>query len=149
MTSSPGFFSLETPEDLMDKLRHDYKRICSNPVDSYAAFDFFVTARHLPEWLKRSGRPSPPLTDSTVAAALEIAGQIGNGAKHFVLEHKVKATEVHSGVFDPALFDPNIFDTDNLLITLNASDAAVIGQDTISVTELGSRVMAHWNTVFT
>ncbi len=46
-----GFFALRTPQDLLAKLRHDHARLVDNPIDSYAAFDFFVTANHLVDWI--------------------------------------------------------------------------------------------------
>jgi hypothetical protein len=45
-----GIFALRTAKDLFGKLEHDLVRVKKNPADSYAAFDFFVTAFHLKEW---------------------------------------------------------------------------------------------------
>jgi len=39
---------LQTPKNLLDKLQFDFARIKANPLDVYAAFDFFVTAEHVP-----------------------------------------------------------------------------------------------------
>ena len=41
-----GLFDLNTPQDLLRKLKHDYQRIIQSPTDMFAAFDFFVTAPH-------------------------------------------------------------------------------------------------------
>jgi hypothetical protein len=38
-----GFGNLQHPVDLFRKLEHDRKRMISDPSDTYAAFDFFVT----------------------------------------------------------------------------------------------------------
>jgi hypothetical protein len=46
-----GVFELRTPEDLLGKLRVDLKRLEADPLDQYAAFDFFVSASHMPDWL--------------------------------------------------------------------------------------------------
>lgn len=46
-----GLFNLQTPRDLLKKAEHDLGRLQLNPHDVYAAWDFFVTIRHLPEWL--------------------------------------------------------------------------------------------------
>ena len=46
-----GIFALSTVDDLFAKARRDLDRLRNDPADSYAAFDFFVTARHIPDWL--------------------------------------------------------------------------------------------------
>ena len=51
MSEFKGFYSLETPDDLFQKLRHDFERIKSNPMDVYAAFDFVVSADHMVDWV--------------------------------------------------------------------------------------------------
>ncbi len=42
---------LITPKYLLRKLEHDYARVQRNPRDTYAAFDFFVTAEHMVDWV--------------------------------------------------------------------------------------------------
>ncbi len=46
-----GIFELRTPRALLDKAVHDLERLRQDPTDAYAALDFFVTARHLPDWI--------------------------------------------------------------------------------------------------
>lgn len=46
-----GFATLQTAGDLLRKVRHDYQRLRSAPEDAYAAFDFFVSAYHMLDWL--------------------------------------------------------------------------------------------------
>jgi hypothetical protein len=45
-----GLFGLRDPHDFLKKLKHDAQRLELNAVDSYAAFDFFVTANCLVDW---------------------------------------------------------------------------------------------------
>ncbi len=47
--SDGGIFELRTPQALLDKAVHDLERLRQDPSDAYAAFDFFVSARHMPE----------------------------------------------------------------------------------------------------
>ena len=54
MNKFKGFFELQTAQDLLRKLRHDSQRVKQSPMDSYAAFDFFVTAHHMLEWRYRN-----------------------------------------------------------------------------------------------
>lgn len=71
----------------MAKLAHDFERIRAAPDDSYAAFDFFVTAEHIVDWLI----PDKPDHDQSVARKvkrasselLKITSHLANGAKHF------------------------------------------------------------------
>ena len=43
-----GLFDLTTPEHLLNKLEREYERLKENPADADHAFNFFVTAEHLP-----------------------------------------------------------------------------------------------------
>lgn len=81
-----GIFQLTTAQDLVAKARHDIARMRSDPNDAYAAFDFFVTVRHLPDWLypndptKREGLFSQYIE-------LRICRHLADGAKHFEVTH--------------------------------------------------------------
>ena len=146
-----GFFALREPLDLLEKLRYDYRRLEREPTDSYAAFDFFVTASHMHEWLQRSGvsweKPTAPHTLAAYQAAYHLCGEIGNGAKHFVMEHKeLEGHEVRAGVFDPVVFDPRVFDVGSLVLHLNAADAAVFGMESITALQLAVTVLSYWDT---
>ncbi len=46
-----GFFELSTPADLFRKLEVEYEGLESSPNDTYRAFNFFVTATHLADWI--------------------------------------------------------------------------------------------------
>jgi hypothetical protein len=49
MAKERGVFELPTPHDLLRKLRFDFGRFEAYPLEQYAAFDFFVSASHLPD----------------------------------------------------------------------------------------------------
>ena len=55
MSQLDGILALRQPSDLLWKLEADLDRLKSaGPISQeaqYAAYDFFVTAEHLPEWL--------------------------------------------------------------------------------------------------
>ena len=91
-----GVFDLRSPEQLLEKLEADFKRVMADPLDSYAAFDFFVTAWHLVEW------KHPPTCDGAARSALlarcpilRVCEHIAVGAKHF--EPDPKATRERRG----------------------------------------------------
>jgi hypothetical protein len=132
-----GFFKLRTPRDLLEKARRDLGRRRKNPLDEDAAFDFFVTARHVPDWLaKNGGAPASDLFNQHVE--LRICRHIADGAKHFEATHsnhkQVDRTDAVAGGFRATAFQSSAFQTGNLWITLDPSDAATIS--------LGSKVEA-------
>jgi len=92
-----GFFDLQSPKDLLVKARVDLDRFQSDPLSTYAAFDFFVAIRHLPDWM----HPDDPESKQRTALAeeqrktlferhveLRISRHIADGAKHFVATHR-------------------------------------------------------------
>ncbi|MGQ3685240.1 MAG: hypothetical protein ACUBOA_09600 [Candidatus Loosdrechtia sp.] len=72
MSTYKGFGELKVPRDLLNKLEHDIKRMENSPQDQYAAFDFFVTAEHLVDWVhpdnkdKRTQLRSSPKTSEVL-----------------------------------------------------------------------------------
>ena len=82
MNKYQGLGELKLPADLVKKLKHDLERLKNSPQDQYAAFDFFITAEHILDWIypnnwneRKKHRSSVPL--------LRITSHIPNGAKHF------------------------------------------------------------------
>jgi|RhiMethySRZTD1v2_1073278.scaffolds.fasta_scaffold218380_2 hypothetical protein len=146
MSQLNGFFSLQTPEDLLGKLEADFNRFCeANPtsVDAqYAAFDFFVTAEHLPDWLSRTRGGS--LTQHRTCPDGALISHVANGAKHFRVDPQrhttVRDTRSHPGVFDPNVFDPLVFDVPRLVLDLENGIS-------IAVMEVAKRVVDHWRSV--
>lgn len=144
-----GFFNLRTPVDMFAKLRHDYQRLQSAPADSATAFDFFVTAHHLVDWL----HPKDPAAQRhlrSTAAVPRICEHLANGAKHFSLNRRhesIAHADAPSPVFDGQRCDPAIFDTEpTLLITLEGDEAAAMGQASFTAPQLAQRVLAYWKT---
>jgi hypothetical protein len=124
-----GLFGLQTPEDLLAKAHRDYKRMLAQPMDHDAAFDFFVTARHIPEWLERVGRG----TEASALAQhvqLRIARHIADRAKHFEVTAKhhrqVEGTTATAAAWAPFSWEwwkPRAWSEDALVIALSAADA--------------------------
>lgn len=77
-----GIFELSTVDDLFAKARHDLGRLRHDPTDSYAAFDFFVTARHIPDWLypNDKGRIDHLFRENL---ELRVCRHIADQGKHF------------------------------------------------------------------
>lgn len=87
MTQVRGFFQLSTPDDLLAKLEWDFLRMNKALSDPYAAFDFFVTAEHMRDWLfpgKEGRKQREALRESS--SILQMVSHIATGAKHLVPE---------------------------------------------------------------
>ncbi len=153
MTTFQGFASLATPKDLLEKLRHDLKRLESAPADPYPAFDFFVTAEHLLDWFYPDSASPKNRTIREqfrkTEALLSVTSHLANGMKHFkttaVQHQSVSDVHVKKGIFDDKLFDRRIFDTDRLLVELTGADAVALGAQ-LTALELARRVLKYWET---
>lgn len=142
-----GFFELRTPQDLLEKLRHDHERLGRNPIDSYAAFDFFVTANHLVDWCSPSASRKQFRDNRRADVLPRLCEPLADGAKHFLLSsaHQgVEATTERDGFIQADFVDPAAFDVGELLVTLEPIEAGELGRPTISANDLASRVLAYW-----
>jgi hypothetical protein len=143
-----GIGTLERPEDLLEKLRHDLVRIRGNRTDSYAAFDFFVTAEHMLDWvLPGSANGAERKARRQSSQLLQIVSHLANGSKHFVAEAKhhqsVQHVDVVGGAFDPRAFNSAGFDTGELFVTLEQGLASSFGAS-VSVAILAEQVLGYW-----
>jgi hypothetical protein len=150
-----GIFELRTPNDLLLKLEADFKRVEADALDSFAAYDFFVTAWHLVEW------KHPPSTDAAGRAALlarapvlRVCEHLAVGAKHFEPDQSrhtsVADTESSSvwaqGVWAPGTWAPEVWAGD-LVVRLDGAARAVLG-DQLTVRELAQIVIDVWKREF-
>jgi hypothetical protein len=150
-----GFATLTSPVELLMKLQHDLSRMEQDLANPYPAFDFFVTAEHLLDWLyPDSAKPTNKQTRAQKRQnepLLRVTSHLANGAKHFQTtashHNSVDNLRVHDGAFDAEVFDPGVFDTDCLLVELQRADATVLGQQ-ITAIELARRVLAYWQPQF-
>ena len=128
-----GFFDMWTPGDLLQKLIHDFDRLKADPLSTYAAFDFFVTADHMLDWELPESVPGAKEEKSTLRKTnrlLAVCSHLGNGAKHFELSnpsHKsVRASELHEGAFQASAF-ANAFNVSRFVPVFNQRLNFVIG----------------------
>ena len=148
MSGPKGFAPFKKPEDLLQKLEHDYERMQLDPYDSYAAFDFFVTAEHMLDWLhpdsEGGGSKRKELRETN--EILQIVSHIASGAKHFeatAKHHKsVDKLEASPGAFDPRAFsteafDPGAFNFAGITVTLTNGKKR-------HVYDLANQVIKYW-----
>ena len=145
MSELKGLFSLRTPENLADKLAADFARLCAADAASveaqYAAFDFFVTAEHLPDWLSHSTGGS--LTSHRAYPEGPLVSHIANGAKHFRVDTTrhttAKDTRSTPGAFQANAFQQSAFQTSRLVVDLEDGT-------TVDVVDVAGNVLNHWRT---
>jgi len=147
MSELNGVFCLRTARDLREKLEFDYKRMLqSDPASvasQYAAFDFFVCAEHIPDWLAATSGGSK--SSHRCYPEGSVVSHIANGAKHFHVKDPrhtaVKGTSTEQGFFEEKFFDPSLFDcVPRLVVELE-------GGATADVLELAAKVLSHWQRV--
>jgi hypothetical protein len=82
-----GIFGLNQPDELMTKLEHDFQRLQADMGQQamlYTAFDVFVTAYSLVDWVKKHTALTKAEVDALYAPMLiQICGDLANGSKHF------------------------------------------------------------------
>lgn len=126
-----GFFDLQSPEHLLEKAHRDYDRLRADPLDTHAAFDFFVTARHIPDWLEAVGR-STARDAFAQHVQMRICRHIADGAKHFKATQKqnqqVEGTSISYAAFEPNSWtddssDEGTWSEDELIIGLDPADS--------------------------
>jgi hypothetical protein len=143
--TDPGKFAafgpdLVTPADLLRKLENDYERVQRNTRDTYAAFDFFVTAEHMVDWVRNK-----PLRNTV--PLLKIVSHLATGAKHFIVTNpkhtSVSGLGINGEAFQADAFQTSAFQTGFLAISLMGEEAVLFGP-IISVSELADKVRGYW-----
>jgi hypothetical protein len=140
-----GVFALRTAAVLLRKLRHDYERMERDSLDQYGAFDFFVTADHLPDWIY-PGRKSENQRRSLRSAdwRLLVCHQLANGLKHFearrATHDSVRGTEFHEGPFS----DDFSMDFDRSMLLIHLHSGVSEGHEAIEAGELARWLVDFW-----
>jgi len=145
MSTFRGLFELQTPADLVRKLRHDLKRMETSPFDQYAAFDFFITAEHIVDWLHPMDEPARKALRVN-NALLRITSHLANGSKHFQATAKkhrsVTRTEkfryVEQGYVEPGYF------AEPLLVHLSPDEERELGTSSVDALSLARQVLEVW-----
>lgn len=133
------FFELKSATDLFRKLEDDLIHLEASGQDSRIAFNFFVTAEHLPDWL---GQRELVRQHSI----LRVVSHIANGAKHFELKntrHKSVENTEKFRVFEEDVFEPGVFD-ESLIIELSSNEAQEFGAPEVDAASLGRKVVDFW-----
>jgi hypothetical protein len=131
---------LQNPADLLKKLKFDLARLERAPADSYVAFDFFVTAEHLPDWVGNKQVKSEN-------EILKVVSHIANGAKHFKVRDKrhKSVTSVETRC-DPWLDESGV-DGEHIYIQFQLEDGKFSGLE-LSALSIAKMVVEYWEAYF-
>lgn len=149
----PKWFGLTTPCDLLRKLRSDLAAFDSKPTNAFLAFDFFVTAWHMLDWLypgNTNKKRRDNLRNSEVI--LQVCDHLANGLKHFELNakrHTAVSTARRGGglfgadTFASRTFAARTFGRTRLIVRLTGDAAKALGTSIDGIT-LARRVLDFW-----
>ena len=128
---------------MFKKLEHDYEALKADVHDPYKAFNFFVTAEHLPDWVgDTSIKDKNPF--------LRISSHLATGAKHFKVtnpkKNSVGSTAVDIYVEEGYAEDGYIKVILTLILT--EKESKELGVSSIHVMQLAEEVMLFWKKYF-
>jgi len=152
-----GLFTLQIPEHLLHKLEWEYTQWQDEPLNSYRAWNFFVTAEHLPDWLARS-RPRLPKGFGIKAfkkdkPLLRICSHLASGGKHFTpnaTHTSVTSTRREEGWVDEDWIEEDWVESDELMVDLTPKEQEALQSPSASITafSLATDVLAFWQQYF-
>jgi hypothetical protein len=151
-----GLFGLDRSDQLLKKLEYDFQRLRHDQGQEtmlYTAFDFFVTAYSLVDWLQNSGaRTEAEIKAIRNEMLTKICADLANGSKHFHLEKSVK-TNVTTHAAEPAYssaFSSCGFQAQwSAWVNLPADEAAAAGvPERCPIGALARKVWEHWRRHF-
>lgn len=143
-----GIFEIRNAPDLLEKLRRDHQRLIENPVDSDAAYNFFVTAHHMAEWAY-PGDSGKQTRLRTEVPLLSICAHIANGAKHFEpnRHHSVSDTKREGEWFRgwgfEKWFSPGWGFQGRLVVYLDGEAREQLGES-MTALDLAKKVLQFW-----
>lgn len=142
-----GLFGLTCAADLLRKLEADFERLTREPTDSYAAFDFFVTAHHLPEWLFGADGIARVRALRKTDRVPKLVREIADGGKHLVLTQPPPTTTDGTAVLESRYglgpLGVGAYSRGVLLIHLQEDAAQAWGQSTLDVVGAAQQVLEY------
>ena len=140
-----GFFAIETARDVFGKMERDFARLKASPADSDAAFNFFVTAYHIIDWLARGDEGK--LKVLRQGAIPRICKHLANGAKHLTLREPhdaIQHADAMPSPFASGRFASGRFAQGWLAVDLGPSERDELRVARIDAVTLAEKVIEHW-----
>ena len=143
-----GAFGLETPQDLLGKLRREFERLRANPNDQDSAFNFFVTAEQMLDWVY-PGNPNKNAREALRNAELllQVVSHLASKSKHYDQLARHHRSVDSSGSVGPffggKFFGGGFFGSSRQMIQFKGQAAKTFGESMPAV-ELAQRVLSFW-----
>ena len=142
MKNNKGFIELNSVSDYWEKLLFDYQELKKNNENTYNAFNFFVTAYHLLDWIFEGEYPKER-TELNKVSVLKICNHIANGIKHFEPNRHGSVKEIKQvRLFEVGVFEEGIFESP-IVIYLGDDFISEFG-DSIQISDLADKVIEFW-----
>lgn len=136
-----GFFQLQSAEDLFAKLKWELGELQQDPSNPWHAFNCFVTAEHLPDWVENKSLRKEN-------ALLRVCSHLANGGKHFEVDrHSSVMAAERDGVFEEGVFEKGVFE-EWLKISLEPNEANELGRNEIDAVSLAEMLVSWWSQYF-
>jgi hypothetical protein len=149
-----GFFDKQTPEHLLRKLEREYVRWKADPLNTDLAWNFFVTAEHVPEWQARTGPRLPKGFSykkfTKDIPLLRICSHLASGARHFrprADQHtSVASTRRREGWIEPGWVSEDWIEHEALMVDLTPAEQRKLRSASASIEALAfaADVLAFW-----
>jgi hypothetical protein len=145
MSNFKGFAELRVPRDLVKKLEYDLERVRKSPQDQYAAFDFFVTAEHIVDWIHPNDKKAREVVRSS-SSILRITSHLANGVKHFEAKavHHQSVADIEKSRYVKVGYVEEGYFEDPLIVHLTTDEQYSFGQSSIEVAALAQQVYEYW-----
>jgi hypothetical protein len=140
-----GFIELKSVPDYWKKLNFDYTELKSNDNDIYVAFNFFVTAYHMIDWVFE-GKYSKERIDLNSKPIMKVCNHIVSGIKHFEPDSKRhnSVLDIEKERYVEEDYIENGYFEDPIIIHLDEKLESEFGKS-IKVMKLAKRVMCFWD----
>jgi hypothetical protein len=149
-----GWGHLQSAADLARNVQRDLKRLQALPGSTDVAYDFFVTAFHVIDWVYPTSKTERKHLQAE-EPLLDIAGHLCNGAKHFEAKqwNQVDRMSQRGRYFPPGYFNPNLFAvgyfrSPGLTITLTAAEATRFGATELEALVVAKKICEFWEAHF-
>jgi hypothetical protein len=140
MNTSPQFFALQSPRDMLEKARREFSRL-KNDLSTDNVFNFFVTVHHIKDYAKVSGVPDDQLPGG---GDFQLCRIMCNLAKHLADHGKYKDNKFSLEsimLWDEGLWDESLWEGKLATFYLEGKQ--------VDILEIAERVINDWDAFLT
>lgn len=143
MKDNRGFIELNNVSDYWKKLLFDYNELKKDNENTYKAFNFFVTAYHLLDWIFEGKYPDERIELNKISI-LKICNHIANGIKHFEPDRHGSVIEIEKQeYFEKGCVEDGYVESP-IMIYLEDDYISEFG-NYIPISDLADKIIKFWN----